>query len=66
MNNRDLYSTINDHIKIHIAQSSKGARVEVTIDREDHDIDKAVEQGIEAYEKSLQGLIKKDLKVDEH
>jgi len=65
MNNRDLYS-INDHIKIHIAQSAKGARVEVTIDREDHDIDKAVEQGIEAYEKSLQGLIKKNLKVDEH
>ena len=60
-----LYSTNGDHIKIHIAQSAKGARVEVTIDREDHDINSAVAQGVEAYKKSIQKLKDENMKVDE-
>ena len=48
-NNNEIFYT-KDHLKVKITQGAKGARVEVTIDREDHDIDKAVEQAIEAYQ----------------
>ena len=60
----DFYR-VKDHIKIHIAQSAKGARVEVTIDREDHDIDTAVKQAVEAYKKSIEKAKSENLKVDE-
>lgn len=59
------HNSINDHIKINIEQSAKGARVIVTLDRSDHDINKAVEQAIEIYQKSIQGLKNRSLKVDD-
>lgn len=62
-NNNEIFYT-KDHLKVKITQGAKGARVEVTIDREDHDIDKAVEQAIEAYQQTIYGLKTKSLTVD--
>lgn len=59
------FYSIKDHIKIHVAQSAKGARVEVTIDREDHDIETAVNQAVDAYKKSIAKLKDESMKVDE-
>lgn len=56
---------INDHIKINIEQSAKGARVTVTYDRSDHDIEVAVMDAILIYETTIKNLKDQGLKVDE-
>ncbi len=56
---------INDHIKVNIEQTAKGARVTVTYDRSDHDIQEAVNGAIQAYETTILELKERGLKVDE-
>lgn len=56
---------INDHIKINIEQSSKGARVTVTYDRSDHVMEAAVNEAVAGYEYTLKLMKDKGLKVDE-
>lgn len=56
---------ISDHIKIGIEQSSKGARVSVTYDRSDHDIEVAVEDAILTYVTTIKNLKEQGMKVDE-
>lgn len=63
--NNTYQQTSADHIKVNIEQTAKGARVTITLDRSDHDIDKAVEQAIETYERTLLGLKTHGFKVDE-
>lgn len=65
------WGTINigpnkNHIKINIEQSAKGARVTVTLDREDHEIDKAIDQAVNAYIGTIDKLKELDLRVDEY
>ena len=56
---------VNDHIKISIEQTAKGARVTATLDRSDHDIDKAVAQAVETYMHTIDLLKENKMKVDE-
>lgn len=55
-----------NHVKISIEQTAKGARVTATLDREDHEIDKAIEQAVDAYIGTIDKLKGLDLKVDEY
>ena len=57
--------SVYDHIKINIEQSAKGARVTVTYDRSDHDIEVAVEDAILTYVQTIKNLKEQGLKVDE-
>lgn len=59
-------ASIYDHIKINIEQTVKGARVTVTYDRSDHDIDLAVSKSVELYKKTVDTLKTQNLKVDEY
>lgn len=56
---------ISDHIKINIEQSAKGARVTVTYDRSDHDLEVAVHDAVVLYKSTLAELKNELLKVDE-
>jgi len=56
---------VNDHIKVNIEQTSKGARVTVTYDRSDHSIDEAVLGAINTYEQTIEELKQRGMKVDE-
>ena len=56
---------INDHIKVNIEQTAKGARVTVTYDRSDHNVEEAVNGAIQAYETTILELKERGLKVDE-
>ncbi|MDN5844735.1 MAG: hypothetical protein L0H53_00500 [Candidatus Nitrosocosmicus sp.] len=64
-NNNEIQNTIYDHLKITIEQTSKGARVSITYDRSDHDIDKAVSKSVEIYKKTIEKLKAESMKVDE-
>jgi hypothetical protein len=66
-NNENIQTNVGvfDHIKINIEQSAKGARVTVTYDRSDHDIDTAVSKSVETYKKTIQKLKDENMKVDE-
>lgn len=56
---------VYDHLKINIEQSSKGARVTVTYDRSDHDIDEAVGRAAKLYQDTIEHLKEMNMKVDE-
>lgn len=56
---------INDHIKINIEQSSKGARCTVTYDRSDHNMEDAVNGAVECYLATIKQLKEAGAKVDE-
>ncbi|MDN5844745.1 MAG: hypothetical protein L0H53_00550 [Candidatus Nitrosocosmicus sp.] len=62
----NMMTSIYDHLKISILQSSKGARVEVTYDRSDHDLDIAVSKSVELYKKTIEALKTQNLKVDDN
>lgn len=57
--------SIYDHLKINIEQTAKGARVTVTYDRSDHDLDIAVSKSVELYKKTVEELKANNMKVDE-
>lgn len=59
------YHNTDDHIKINIEQSAKGARVTVTLDRADHDIDSAIDQAVHTYKGTIEALKVENMKVDE-
>ena len=67
MSNNEIQTNIGvyDHLKINIEQSAKGARVTVTYDRSDHNIDEAVTKAVETYKKSIEKLKAESMKVDE-
>ena len=56
---------INDHIKVNIEQTAKGARVTVTYDRSDHNVEEAVNGAIQAYETTIAELQQRGMKVDD-
>lgn len=60
----EINTSIYDHLKINVEMSSKGARVNVTYDRSDHNIDEAVNKAVEMYKKTLDTLKSQGLKVD--
>ena len=53
-----------DHIKLSISQTANGARISVTIDRDDHNIDEAVKQAIVAYKKTIRKLVAEGIRVE--
>ncbi len=57
-------TSIYDHLKINIEKTSKGARVSVTYDRSDHEIDKAVDEAVDLYQKTIAELEKRGLQVE--
>lgn len=56
---------VNDHIKVNIEQTAKGARVTVTYDRSDHDIQEAVNGAVQTYETTIEELNQRGMKVDD-
>lgn len=64
--NNNEFNAVKDHIKIKISQTAKGARIEVTLDREDHNIDLAVQQAVEIYKKSIEKCESENLKVEDY
>ena len=68
MNENSVVETVlttYDHLKINISMTSKGARVEVTFDRSDHDIHTAVFNAVTMYKDTISLLQKENMKVDE-
>lgn len=68
MNENSVVETVlttYDHLKINISMTSKGARVEVTYDRSDHDIHTAVFNAVTMYKDTISLLQKENMKVDE-
>lgn len=61
-----INKAFEDHIKIGIEQSAKGARVTISLDRADHDIEKAITQSVNAYQGAIGELKSRGLKVDEN
>ena len=61
IHNEDTTTIISDHLKVSIEQTAKGARVSVTYDRSDHDIDTAVKDAIKAYKKTVLGMNREHL-----
>ena len=68
MNENSVVETVlttYDHLKINISMTSKGARVEVTYDRSDHDIHTAIFNAVTMYKDTISLLQKENMKVDE-
>lgn len=61
----ETMTSIYDHLKINIEQTAKGARINVTLDRSDHDIEKAITQAVATYKETLNRLKETGLKIDE-
>lgn len=55
---------INDHIKVSISQTANGARVAVTVDRDDHEIETAVKQAVLLYKKTIRKLVSEGIRVE--
>lgn len=55
---------LSNHLKVSIAQTANGARVSVTVDREDHNIDEAVKQSVLLYKKTIRKLVSNGIKVE--
>lgn len=60
----EILETVKDHVKVSIAQTANGARVSVTIDRDDHNIDEAVKQAIVTYKKTIRKLVAEGIRVE--
>lgn len=55
----------HNYIKINLESTAKGTRVSVVYDRADHDQDKAIEESIAIYKRTIEKLDKEGLNPEQ-